>query len=154
MTKRWLMLVAVAAVGAGCGDAGTEVQAPRWADYAGDWRVQANEASPSYHNCKNVNAAEGGIRIRLNANSSFGAVAGIHNGGWGSTTYEGTVAGNLTPPASGTLVLQRPGGSGTLTLTSVTATRMEGNFFALDDSFADPGSGRTPCAFAAVLVRP
>lgn len=153
MVKRCLIVCVLALIGGGCGD-GTGVPALRWSDYAGDWRVEANQASGSYRNCKNVNATEGGIRIRLDGNANFGLVTGTHNAGWGGGNYNGSVSGNLTPPTGGTLQLNRPEGIGTLTLTSVTPTRMEGSFFALDESFADPGSGRTPCSFTAVLLRP
>ncbi|MGI9180019.1 MAG: hypothetical protein ACR2H9_05910 [Longimicrobiaceae bacterium] len=154
MTRCCVMLVALALFVAGCGDSATAVQSPRWADFAGEWRIDADESSASYHNCENVNATEGGIRIRLNADAGFAAVTGSHNGGWGGGSYNGTVVGNLVPPVSGTLRLDRPNGAGTLTLTSITPTRMEGSFFAVDEGFAEPSTGRTPCRFSAVLVRP
>jgi hypothetical protein len=151
--KPFLFLCAVALLLPGCRDSATQ-PALRWSSYAGEWRVEADQSSPSYHNCRNVNAAEGGIRVRLSSEASFEGVTGTHNGGWGGTNFSGSVSGSLIPPSAGTLRLQRPEGSGTLTLTSVTPTRMEGELFTPDPSFADPASGRTPCRFRAVLVRP
>ncbi len=154
MTKRGAILFAIALFSVGCGDSSTEPPSLQWSDFAGEWRIEADQSSPSYGNCTNVNASEGGIRMHLNGSASFAAVTGSHNGGWGGDTFGGAVTGSLMPPGSGALRLDRPDGSGTLTLTAVTPTRMEGSFFALDNGFADPGSGRTPCGFDAVLVRP
>ncbi len=154
MIKRCLILSALALGGAACEDSATAVQSPRWADFAGEWRVVADQSAASYDNCKNVNEAEGGVRIRLDAGANFAVVTGSHNGGWGGEGYNGSVSGSLAPPVSGTLTLSRPNGTGTLTLHSVTPTRMEGSFSAFDESFAEPTSGRTPCRFDAVLVRP
>jgi hypothetical protein len=152
--KRRTLLVVIAAASAACGDSATDPRTPIWTDYAGEWRLQADAASGSFHNCRNLNTAEGGIRIRLDPEGTFAAATGTHNGGWGGSEFGGTVSGSLTPPVDGMLVLTRPGGSGLLTLRSVAPDRMTGSFFSTDTSFADPASGRTPCAFDAVVVRP
>lgn len=73
---------------------------------------------------------------------------------YGARDYRGMITGSLQPPSGGTLKFFRPGGRGTLTLTltSASATRMEGSFTATDQSFDNDFQAEF-CSFDAVAVK-
>jgi hypothetical protein len=134
-----------------CGDNPTTNQ-PDPADYAGTWTLTPVAATLSAGECNNLNTNSGGLHFVLDNGTSLNVVTGDHDGGYGARDFRGVITGSLQPPNGGTLKFFRPGGSGTLTLTSVTPTRMEGTFMATDQSFDNDVQGGF-CSFDAVAVK-
>lgn len=148
---RLLYLPLLCASLAACADDPTSNQ-PNPADYAGEWTLTPVAATLTAGECNNLNTNSGGLHFVLDAGSSLNVVTGDHDAGYGARDYRGTITGSLQPPSGGTLKFFRPGGSGTLTLTSVSPTRMEGSFIATDQSF-DNDFQAGSCSFDAVAVK-
>ena len=146
--------ILLAATLAACGDDSTDPTGnqPKPADYAGEWTLTPVASTLAAGECNNLNANSGGLHFVLDAGSSLNVVTGDHDAGYGARDYRGMVTGSLQPPSGGTLKFFRPGGSGTLTLTSVSSTRMEGSFLSSDQSF-DNDVQAGACSFNAVAVK-
>lgn len=151
MTRVLLGLFACT-LAASCGDGPAETQRPNAADYAGEWTLTPVASTLSGGECNNLNASSGGIHFIIDAGASLNLVTGDHDAGYGARDYRGSITGSLQPPNGGTLKFFRPGGSGTLALTSVSASRMTGTFTSTDQSF-DNDFQAGFCSFDAVAVK-